>query len=180
AALAPQLTADGQVQATKQSYNNGFPAAFVPKGYRDSARATLDLSYDLDLWGGKRAALAAAVGEAKAAEVDSQAARLTLSAAVAEAYGDLAQGYADLNAAKDALRIRQETLALIDSRLASRLENRGALLRAQSGVATATAQAAAIEESVALTRNRIAALLGEGPDRGLAIQRPEAASLRAL
>jgi len=180
AALAPQVTANGQVQATKQSYNNGFPAAFVPKGYRDSARATLDFSYDLDLWGGKRAALAAAVGEARAAKVDSQAARLTLSAAVAEAYGDLAQGHADLDAARDALRIRQETLALIDSRLANRLENRGALLRAQSGVATATAQAAAIEESVALTRNRIAALMGEGPDRGLTIARPAAASLRAF
>jgi NodT family efflux transporter outer membrane factor (OMF) lipoprotein len=180
AALAPQVTAAADVQAVKQSYNNGFPAAFVPHGYRNSARATFDLDYDLDLWGGKRAALAAAVGQAKAAEVDSQAARLTLSAAVAEAYGDLAQGYADLDAANDALRIRRETLALIESRLASRLENRGALLRAQSGVAAATAQVAAIEESVSLTRNRIAALLGEGPDRGLAIVRPQAASLRAL
>jgi NodT family efflux transporter outer membrane factor (OMF) lipoprotein len=78
------------------------------------------------------------------------------------------------------LRIRQDTATLIDSRLARRLENRGALLRAQSGVATATAQVAALEESAALTRNRIAALLGEGPDRGLSVKRPEAASLRAF
>jgi NodT family efflux transporter outer membrane factor (OMF) lipoprotein len=180
AALAPQLAANGSVQAVKQSYNNGFPAVFVPQGYRDSARATLDFTYDLDLWGGKRASLAAAVGQARAAQVDSQAARLTLSAAVAEAYGDLAQAHADLDATREALRIRQETLELIDSRLASRLENRGALLRAQSGVAAATAQVAALEESAALTRNRIAALLGEGPDRGLTIARPEAASLRAF
>ena len=180
AALLPTLDADGQVQAVKQSYNNGFPAAFVPKGYRDSARAALDFSYDLDLWGGKRAALRAALGQARAAEVDSQAARLAISAAVAEAYGDLAQAHADLDAARDALRIRQQTLTLIDTRLANRLENRGALLRAQSGVATATAQAAAIEESVALTRNRIAALLGEGPDRGLTIARPDTARLRAF
>jgi NodT family efflux transporter outer membrane factor (OMF) lipoprotein len=180
AALAPQITADGSVQAVKPSYNNGFPAAFVPRGYRDSTRATLDLTYDFDLWGGKRAALAAAVGQAKAAEIDSQAARLTLSAAVAEAYGDLAQGDADLDAAREAQRIRRETLTLIDSRLASRLENRGALLRAQSGVATATAQLAAAEKAVALTRNRIAALLGEGPDRGLSIKRPAAAGLPAF
>jgi membrane fusion protein (multidrug efflux system) len=33
---------------------------------------------------------------------------------------------------------------------------------------------------VALTRNRIAALLGEGPDRGLTIARPDAARLRAF
>ena len=180
AALAPVINAAGQVQAVKQSYNNGFPAAFVPQGYNNSARAELNLAYDLDLWGGKRAALAAAVGEAKAAQVDSQAARLALSAAVAEAYGDLAQAHADLDAARDALRIREETAALIESRLASQLENRGALLRARSGVASAQAQVAAIEESAALTRNRIAALLGEGPDRGLAIARPEPGKLRAF
>jgi NodT family efflux transporter outer membrane factor (OMF) lipoprotein len=180
AALAPQITAEAQLQATKQSYNNGIPAGFAPRGYRDSARAAVTFDYDFDLWGGKRAALAAAVGEAKAAEVDSRAARLTLSAAVAEAYGELAQTHADLDAARDALRIRQDTRTLIGSRLARRLENRGALLRAQSGVATATAQVATLEESAALTRNRLAALLGEGPDRGLSIKRPEAAGLRAF
>ncbi|MDB5440219.1 MAG: multidrug transporter [Caulobacteraceae bacterium] len=180
AALAPQLDANASAQAVKQSYNNGFPAAFVPQNYQDSGRATLDFGYDLDLWGGKRAALAAAVGEAQAAQVDSQAARLTLSAAVAQAYGDLAQTYADLDAATDALRIRKDTEGLIDSRLARNLENRGALLRAQAGVATATAQVAALEEAAALTRNRIAALLGQGPDRGLAIERPQAAKLRAF
>ncbi|WP_421930613.1 efflux transporter outer membrane subunit [Phenylobacterium sp.] len=180
AALAPTLDATAQVQAVKQSYNNGFPAAFVPKGYDNSARASLNLAYDLDLWGGKRAALAAAVGQAQAAAIDSQAARLALSAAVAEAYGDLAQAHADLEAAREALRIRQETATLIDNRLASQLENRGALLRAQSGVAAARGDVAALEESVALTRNRIAALLGEGPDRGLAIVQPQVGGLRAF
>ncbi len=180
AALAPQLTANGQVQAVKQSENNGIPAGFGPQGYNDSARATVDLTYDVDLWGGRRAALAAAIGEARAAEVDSQAARLTLSAAVAEAYGDLAQNHADLDAAREALRIRQETLTVIETRLASQLENRGALLRAQSGMASAQAQVAALEEAVALTQNRVAALMGEGPDRGLTIQKPQAASLHAF
>ncbi|MBP6547041.1 MAG: efflux transporter outer membrane subunit, partial [Phenylobacterium sp.] len=148
--------------------------------YDNSARASLNLGYDLDLWGGKRAALAAAVGQAKAAEVDSQAARLAISAAVAEAYGDLAQAEADLDAARDALRIRQETSTLIDDRRNSGLEDRGALLRAQAGVASAKAQVAAIQESAALTRNRIAALLGAGPDRGLTIARPQVSNLKAF
>ena len=33
-------------------------------------------------------------------------------------------------------------------------------------------QLAQIDESIALTRNRLAALIGQGPDRGLSIQRP--------
>ncbi|CAN5858495.1 multidrug efflux MFS transporter outer membrane subunit VceC [soil metagenome] len=180
AALAPTLDATAQLQAVKQSYNNGFPAAFVPKGYDNSARASLNLAYDLDLWGGKRASLAAAVGQAKAAQFDSQAARLAISAAVAEAYGDLAQAEADLDAAREALRIRQETSTLITDRQASGLEDRGAVLRTQAGVASAKAQVASIEESAALTRNRIAALLGAGPDRGLTIARPQVSNLKAF
>jgi NodT family efflux transporter outer membrane factor (OMF) lipoprotein len=39
---------------------------------------------------------------------------------------------------------------------------------------------AALEESIDLTRNRIAALIGAGPDRGLAIQRPPAAAVKAF
>lgn len=176
----PTLDANGEIQSVKPSYNNGFPAAFIPHGYRTSTRATVDFNYDVDLWGGRRAALAAIIGQAKAAEVENQAARLALSAAVAEAFGDLAQARADLDAAHDALRIRQETLTLIQTRFDRRLENRGALLRAQSGVEGANAQVAAIEEQAALTRNRIAALMGEGPDRGLTIAWPQSPTLRAL
>jgi hypothetical protein len=40
-------------------------------------------NYNFDLWGGQRAAWEAALGQARAAEVDQQAARLTLAADVA-------------------------------------------------------------------------------------------------
>lgn len=52
------------------------------------------------------------------------------------------------------------------------LENEGAVARALSGGETAKAEIAAIDEQIALTRNRIAALMGAGPDRGLALKRP--------
>jgi NodT family efflux transporter outer membrane factor (OMF) lipoprotein len=39
---------------------------------------------------------------------------------------------------------------------------------------------AALEESIGLTRNRIAALVGAGPDRGLSIQRPPAEAVKAF
>jgi outer membrane protein TolC len=57
AATLPALSASAQAAEVKQSYNNGFPAQFVPKGYNDTGRATLDLSFDLDIWGRNRAAL---------------------------------------------------------------------------------------------------------------------------
>src|SRR3546814_9693493 len=51
----------------------------------------LDFKWSPDLWGGKRAKYEAAVGRARAAQVDAQAARLTLSSSVARSYIALAQ-----------------------------------------------------------------------------------------
>ena len=87
---------------TEQSHNEGFPPFIqhlLPKGYQDNGRAALDASYDLDLFGRNRAALAAAVSEAAAARADLAQARLTLSTAVAQAYGDLARLEAERDAA---------------------------------------------------------------------------------
>ena len=171
-ALAPQLQLTGQVTAVKQSYNNGFPAAFVPKGYKNSARGALEAGYDLDLFGRNRAVLAAGLGEADAARADRAQARLTLTTALAAAYADLAQLYADRDAARDAQRIREDSARLIAQRAANGLENQGAAARAESGAAAARAQAAALDEAIALAGHRIAALTGAGPDRGLSISRP--------
>jgi len=180
AALLPTLDLNGQLTSMKQSYNNGFPAAFVPKGYKDSTRATVDFAYEFDFFGKNRAALAAGLGEAEAARADRAAARLTLSTAVASAYADLAQLYADRDAALDAQRIRQASAGLITERADNGLENRGAVAQAQAGAASARAEAAAIDESIGLTRNRLAALLGAGPDRGQAVARPSIATLKAF
>src|SRR3954463_6993254 len=70
-ATLPSLSANGSAAEAKQSYNNGIPADFVPKGYNDTGRASLDLSYDLDLWGRNRAALKAATSEAEAGRMDA-------------------------------------------------------------------------------------------------------------
>ncbi|WP_414077647.1 TolC family protein, partial [Staphylococcus aureus] len=48
--------------------------------------AGVDFSWNLDPWGGRRAAWEAALGRSRAAEVDRRAARIQLSANVALAY----------------------------------------------------------------------------------------------
>lgn len=179
-ALLPQLELNAQLQSMKQSYNNGFPAEFVPHGYKDSARATIDFGYGLDLFGKNRASLAAGLGEADAARADLAAARLTLSTEVASAYADLAQLYADRDAALDALRIRTDSARLIAERADNGLENQGAVARAEAGAASARAEAAALDEALDLTRNRLAALVGAGPDRGRAVDRPQVQALKAF
>ncbi len=175
AARLPSADINGSVAATKQSYNNGIPAAFVPRGWNDTGRVSADLGFDLDLWGRNRAAYAAARSDAEAARLDQAEASLTLSTNIAAAYADLSGLFAARAVDATALDIRQQTERLTADRVAAGLDTQAELKQAQSAVPAARAEIAATDEQIALTRNRLAALLGQGPDRGLAIAQPAVA-----
>ncbi|WP_077003047.1 efflux transporter outer membrane subunit [Variovorax sp. KK3] len=172
AARAPQLTANGSVSTQKQSENYLSPASATPSGWHGYGRATLDLSWDLDLWGRQRAALAAAASEADAANADLAQARLVLATAIASAYAELARQHAALDTAQAALGVRSQTATLFGERFTHGLEIRGSVRQVDARRAAAEADLLAIGEQIALQKNRIAALMGAGPDRGLGIARP--------
>jgi NodT family efflux transporter outer membrane factor (OMF) lipoprotein len=172
AALRPTISAGGSAGGIKQSENTGIPPEFVPDGIESTGDVSASFSFNLDLWGKNRAALAAATSEAEAARVDVAQARLLLTTGIAEAYADLAQLYRTRDVALDALEVRETTAVLTAQRVAAGVDTRGSLRQAEARVPTARADILALDEAIALTRNRLAALLGAGPDRGLTIARP--------
>lgn len=174
AARLPTLDVSGNAGGAKQSYNNGVPAAFVPQGWKDTGRIEADLGFDLDLWGRNKAAYAAARSDAEAARLDLAQATLTLSTNIADAYADLARLFAERAVLSAALDVRQHTARLTADRVAEGLDTQAELKQAQSAVPAAQADITATDEQIALTRNRLAALLGKGPDRGLSIAAPTA------
>ena len=174
----PSVAANASLAAVKQSYNNGIPAQFVPRGYQDTGRATLDLGFDLDLFGRNRAALAAARSEAEAARLEGEQARLVLATSIAAAYADLAQLYSARDVATAAVEVREATLRLVSQRVDQGLDTRAELKQAEARVPAARAELAAVDETIELTRNRLAALVGAGPDRGRMIARPAVTALR--
>jgi NodT family efflux transporter outer membrane factor (OMF) lipoprotein len=180
AAGAPQISVNGSATKEKQSYNNGIPEDFVPRGYNSYGRLTLDFAWELDFWGKNRAAVAAARSEAEAARADAAEARLALSTNIAAAYADLARLFAQRDVAERALGLRGETESLVQKRVVNGLDTQGELRQAQAGPPAARADLAAVDEEIALTRNRLAALMGQGPDRGLSIARPATAALKPL
>jgi NodT family efflux transporter outer membrane factor (OMF) lipoprotein len=180
AAELPQVTANGSVEQMKQSYNLGIPPQFVPQGYNWYGRATLDFSWELDFWGKNRAAVAAAVSDSRAAEADAAEARLVLSTNVAAAYADLARLYAERDVAERALAVQGETSKLVADRVANGLDTLGEQRQAEADPLQARADLGAIDEQIALTRNRLAALAGAGPDRGLSLTRPNVTGLKPL
>jgi NodT family efflux transporter outer membrane factor (OMF) lipoprotein len=179
AALKPQ--ASGSLSASAAYIDTGkLLGSSGPSGIQTNGYGFLNLSFDFDLWGRNRAALAAATSEAEAARTDAAQARLTLSTSVAAAYADLAQLYSSLDAANEAVTVRRRSLELIQQRQVNGLENNGAVQQAEAGRAQAQAEVASIEEAVALNKNRIAALIGGGPDRALSIARPAIAAPKAF
>jgi len=177
AALAPQIDATASGGLVQQSQNNGVPPALVPSGWEKSGKLGLGLTLDLDLWGKNRAALAAARSDVDAAQFELAETRLVLTTGIAATYADLAKLHAQRDVLVSQLAIRADTLRLVTDRVTAGLDTRAELKQAQSRVPTARAELAATDEAIALTRNALAALIGAGPDRGLAIARPSASVL---
>jgi NodT family efflux transporter outer membrane factor (OMF) lipoprotein len=180
AAGLPQLAANASVEEVKQSYNAGIPPAFTPHGYNAAGRLALDFNWELDFWGKNRAAVAAATSEVRAAEAEAAEARLMLSTNIAAAYADLARLYAERDVTERTVAAQTETSALVGDRVANGLDTQAERSQAESEPLQSKADLAALDEQIALTRNRLAALAGQGPDRGLAIARPEVPALKAF
>ena len=95
-------------------------------------------------------------------------------------YADFARLYADRDVLADTLAIREKSLGLVKARFEHGFDSDADLAQAEAGPPAARAELAQADEAIALARNRLASLLGKGPDRGLRIERPKAPFLRAF
>ncbi len=172
AASLPQLDASGEAGLKKQSYNNGIPPDFVPKGWRSYGRLSLAGDFDLDLWGRHKAELVAATSEAVATEVDAREAALAIESNVVEAYATLGVLFAERALAARSVEARRSSADLYAKRYKAGLDSELPQRQAEAAAARTAAELEALDEKIALERHVIAALLGAGPDRGLAIVPP--------
>jgi NodT family efflux transporter outer membrane factor (OMF) lipoprotein len=167
----PSAGFSGQGVRARFSEHGFFPPPFA--GSWDTLAAlTATLSWQVDFWGKNRAAYESAVGTERAAEVDSQAARLTLAANIAHVYARLQEDSLQLNVARQTLQDREQVLTLTRDRNAAGLDSRLELTQAQAAIPAAREQIDQLEESAALSRHVLAALTGAGPDRALSIHAP--------
>ncbi len=170
AARKPTVAASGQYSGVL------IPESVAPEplggSYKGVFLLGLNLKYAPDLWGGQRARWQAALGQAHAAEVEAQDARLVLASNVARAYVGLAHAFAAQDVAEAEHARASGLLALGRQRVDAGLDNQVSLRQAESAVAAAAAQREAAQQQIDAARTALAALLGKGPDRGLDIARP--------
>lgn len=180
AELLPGASASGSIKDTKIEQSIGLPgqvASYIPSGWNAFPELGADLNWQLDFFGRNRAALAAATSQRDAARADAASARLQLAAAVATSYATLLQYYADRDEAVQALKVRQQTLDLVGQRLRNGLETRGEFSQQNATLPLAQSDIDRLDLEILQTRHALAALLGKGPDAGLEIPPPVAASL---
>ncbi len=167
----PQVGAGYSFNRQRYTENAMVPPQFAGT-WQSENKAFINASYDLDLWGKNREALKSAVSGVHAGEAEAEQVKLTLSSAIARTYNELARLYTLLDISRDEVRQRREVLRVTNGRVTMGLETEVEKRTAEANLAASEVGVAALEGSIQRTRYQLGALLGQGPDRGLAIARP--------
>jgi NodT family efflux transporter outer membrane factor (OMF) lipoprotein len=182
AGLLPTLGANGSVQETGVKLNvPGIPSQvkqILPSDLQPFTQLGAKLAYEVDFFGKNRAAVAAASSQARASAFELAAARLQISTAVASAYAELVRLTAAREAAVEAVKVREDTLKLVTDRVRNGLENESQSSQSSAERNVSLGDVAAIDAQIDKVRHQLAALVGQGPDRGLDIA-PNLASISA-
>jgi NodT family efflux transporter outer membrane factor (OMF) lipoprotein len=147
---------------THQRFSNNF--IYPPPlggAILDSGTVQANASWELDFFGKNRSALAAAIGQVRAAEADAQAARMLLASNVARGYFQWVKINAQLAIAERTLAQREQAKKLVQERLTAGLDTQLELQLSESALPDARLQIELLKEQQALTVNALAALSGQ-------------------
>jgi NodT family efflux transporter outer membrane factor (OMF) lipoprotein len=162
AARYPQLSAEVDSSRQRLSKTYIYPPP-LGGSVQSLNTASLNASWELDLFGHNRVALDAAVGSARAAAADREAARVLLAAKVAGSYFSLAQKLEQRAVIGSILEDREHFYKLVGERVGAGLDTKVELRQAQGTVPQARQELAALDEQIALNRHALAALIGADP-----------------
>ena len=159
-ATAPQLGVEADLTRQLFSGNTIYPPPFGGSEY-DMGTLQLGASWELDFFGKNSAALAAALGQTRAAEADLRAARGLLAAKVARSYYQLVRLEAQLQVAQRTLQVREQLKGLVANRLQAGLDTHLELEQSQGALPELQLQMEQLNEQKELTLNALAALTAQ-------------------
>ena len=159
------VSIDGNVQYQRQrlSETGLIPPKFLGFTWYNQADLGVQFRYDFDFWGKQRAAIEAAVDEARAAEAERAAATLMLTTAIADAYFGWQADQARVALMEQLITTLERNLKIADLRVAHDIDSPDALYQARTRLAGAREQREAFAGSARIKKVAIAALLGVSP-----------------
>lgn len=163
--------------AKAQESHIQLPETLVPEPIggklMNSSILSLNFAWAPDIWGGKHAKYDAAIGQARAQEVDVQAARASLVQNITQAYVGLDQAYNLRDVAAADAKRNGSLRVLAEQRVKAGIDNQILLSQIISAEEAANQQKKAAEQQIEALKTTLAMLAGQGPDYGLAISRPD-------
>ena len=163
AILYPQLTAGAQTMRERLSVNGIYPPPLGGSTVT-MASASLAVQWQIDWFGRERAALDATIGQTRAAQADTQAAQVLLSASVAQQYFDLAHLQLQLLIKQRLLQQSEHHASLINQRVEAGLDNtlvQHVMLADQPQIRRELSK---LSENIDISRHAIALLIGTTPN----------------
>ncbi|MFI4931334.1 MAG: efflux transporter outer membrane subunit [Burkholderiales bacterium] len=156
--LMPSVSALGAASDRSSGYGDAVKRALPDT---KSASAGLDVSWEVDLSGRLRAGAAAAAADALAAEHGVRGVRLLVMSDVASNYFTLVGALHQLDTLRAISAAHDETLRLVKARQRAGLATSFDVERAQTDAESARAQIPPLETIAAVSRHRIAVLIGD-------------------
>ena len=160
AQLLPSLAANAGYQRARTSAETTTAGSPL---IADVRTANLTASWELDLWGKLRRSSEAARATLAASQYNRDAARLSLSAQVAQTYFQMRAFDAQLDIAKRTLDSRESSLQLRQKRFKGGMTSELDMRQAESEAASARATIPQLSKSLQQTETALAVLLGRTP-----------------
>jgi NodT family efflux transporter outer membrane factor (OMF) lipoprotein len=159
---SPQRVRGGLTQGIFRPGSDGKSSLLAPFE-TNVLQQGFDASWEIDLFGGKQHALAAATAEVAATEEARRDTLISLLAEVARNYGELRGTQQRLEIARDNTRLQADSLELARVRAEAGLGTELDVERQISQLAATKAMVPALESARQLSIHRLSVLIGEQP-----------------
>ena len=169
AALFPTISASAGASSVRDSGNRPFltpNASTIPgigHGSTGDLLLSLDMSYEIDLWGRVRRTVAAARNEAQATAADLETARLSLQTELAMDYFELRAADAQKQLLDETVKAYAAALRLTTNRFQGGAAPKSDVAQAQTQLDTTLAQDTDVTVQRAQLEHAIATLIGQPP-----------------
>lgn len=163
AARKPVVDATAQADRSKSSERTDAPMPAGTPLHRDNIRATINASYEIDLWDRLRNASAAARSQLLAAEAAGNTVRIAVAAQVARSYFALRALDAQIDISRRGIASREQSLQLQGKRVEAGVLAALDLRQIEAELAAVRSQLAPLEGARAREEAALAVLLGRSP-----------------
>jgi len=163
AALFPAISTSVGARSVRESANGPFLTPNAKTGSSGDFLFSLDMSYEVDLWGRVRRTVTAARHEAQATAADLETARLSLQAEVAIDYFELRAADAQKQLLDETVKAFEAALQLTKNRFEGGAAPKSDVAQARTQLDTTRVQATDVSVQRAQLEHAIAILIGKPP-----------------